>query len=77
MLMADAEHVAPCRSETRCKTRLSSVDDLILAYEKRSGWRDALLDVWNVDTAQALRMCDERQVEVCESDVTDISLPNI
>ena len=49
---------------------ISEKDELILAHERRSELRERLLEVSKVDAAQALRRCEERQLEVCESEVS-------
>ena len=35
-----------------------------------SAMRHSLLEVWNVDIAQALRICEGKQVKVCESEIS-------
>ena len=40
------------------------------AFNKRSALRESLLSIWMVDLHEALRMCEDRQVEVSASDAS-------
>ena len=47
------------------------------ASNRRLALREALLSMWKVDIHQALRMCQDRQVEVNASGASYVSLDSI
>ena len=52
--------------------RTVGVERDVQAFDKRSALRESLLLSWTVGTHQALRMCEDRQVGVDVSEVSDV-----
>ena len=46
-------------------------------FHRRSDLCEISLSVWRVDRRQALRMCEDRRVEVNASDASDVSLAKV
>ena len=55
------------------KTVKSAKEEQERALDRRSALRGSLLSIWNVDIHQALRMCEDRQVEVEASEASYVS----
>ena len=54
-----------------------SKEEQIQAYDRRSALREGLLEIWRVDINWAMRMCDDRHIEVGASEVSYVSWCNV
>ena len=50
----------------------SAKEEQVQAFDRRSALCESLVSIWRVDVYQALRMCQDRKVEVDASEVTHV-----